>query len=264
MNKWQLILGSLTLVYLGVCFFFYWYQESFLFHPRVTRMDYVYDFDYPYEEKLYKTPNNGSIHTLKFEVKESKGLVFYLHGNAGSLRDWGWVYADFVKMGYDVLIIDYRGYGKSTGPLSEANMHSDLEFLYNEMKSQYKEDNIVVYGRSIGTGMASKLAANNQPKAVVLESPFYSIKDVAKKMAPIFPLELLLKYKFNSFEYLSSALSPIYIIHGTNDNVIPFQSGEKLYELHKDNVSFFKVEDGQHNNLSNYPAHKELLKEVLN
>jgi hypothetical protein len=226
-------------------------------------MDYVYDFDYPFEEQFYKTPKNGNIHTLKFKAKDSKGLVFYLHGNAGSLRDWGWVYADFVKNGYDVFLIDYRSYGKSKGKLSESNMNSDVAFLYEEMKKEYPEKNIVVYGRSIGTGMASKLASSTNPKAVILESPYYSIKDVAKKIAPIFPLEILLKYKFKSFKYLERATSPIYILHGTNDNVIPFQSGEKLYELYKDKIILYKVDGGQHNDLSQYPEYTKMLNEVL-
>jgi fermentation-respiration switch protein FrsA (DUF1100 family) len=227
-------------------------------------MDYVYDFDYPFEEKFYKTPHKGNIHTLKFKAKDAKGLVFYLHGNAGSLRDWGWIYADFVKKDYDVFVIDYRSYGKSTGPINEANIHSDVAFIYKEVKKEYAENTIVVYGRSIGTGMAAKLAASYTPKAIVLESPYYSIKDVAKKMAPIFPLEILLKYKFNSYAYLSDATSPIYIIHGTNDKVIPFLSGEKLYQLHEDKITFYKVEGGQHNDLSNHPEFEALLDEVLN
>jgi hypothetical protein len=261
--KWNIILISVVFVYFGICLFFYLYQESFLFHPRATNKDYVYDFDYPFEEKLFETPHLGVIHTLKFKVKNPKGLVFYLHGNAGSLRDWGWIYPDFINRGYDLFIMDYRGYGKSKGELSETNMHADASFLYDELKKHYAEQDIIIYGRSIGTGIAAKLAESNFPKAVILESPFYSIRDVAQKIAPIFPLELLLKYKFKSFKSLEKAKSPIYIIHGTNDNVVPFKSGEKLYLNNQGKVTFFKVAGGQHNDLSQYAEFKEMLNEVL-
>lgn len=238
--------------------FFYYYQESFLFHPRETSAAYVYDFDHPFVEKIYKTPYEGNIHTLHFKAEESKGLVYYLHGNAGSLRDWGWIYQEFIPLHYDVFLLDYRTYGKSTGALSEAKMHSDVAFIYQELLKEYKAENIVVWGRSIGTGMATQLAANQSCKALVLESPYYSIQDVAKKMAPIFPLSILLKYQFKNFEFLPKVSAPIYIIHGDNDQVIPFDSGKKLANVVGEKARFFEVKGGQHNDLSQFGEFGEM------
>ncbi|MCA9748617.1 MAG: alpha/beta hydrolase, partial [Romboutsia sp.] len=145
----------------------------------------------------------------------------YMHGNAGSLRDWGWIYKDFVARGYDILLIDYRTYGKSTGKLSEKNMHSDVTFIYDELKKDYQENQIIIYGRSIGTGMATHIASIRKPKGLVLETPYYSIIDIAKRIVPFLFLEPLLKYKFKSFKFLKTVECPIYFLHGTNDNVVP-------------------------------------------
>ena len=264
MSNWHLILIAFAVIYLGICIFFYAYQESFLFHPRVTAQDFVYDFDYPYEESFYASPNNGNIHALHFKAQgESKGLVYYLHGNAGSLRDWGWIYVDFVKRGYDLCLIDFRSYGKSTGKLSEANMLGDVAFVYQELLEDYNEEDIVVYGRSIGTGMASYLASQTTPKALILESPYYSVADIARNIAPIFPLNILLKYKFESYKSIPEVSCPIHLIHGDNDNVVPFKSGKKLYEVSPENITFYPVSGGQHNDLSKFKELGELYDNVF-
>lgn len=264
MSSWQIILTAFVVIYLGICIFFYLYQESFLFHPRETSGEFVYNFDYPVEEKFYDTPNDGLIHALHFKAQgTSKGLVYYLHGNAGSLRDWGWIYPEFVQRDYDLCIIDYRKYGKSAGKLSEENMHSDVAYVYKELLREYQEENIIVYGRSIGTGMAAFLAANTNPKALVLESPYYSVADIAKKIAPIFPLNLLLKFKFESYKSILKVKCPIYIIHGDNDNVVPFESGEKLYQVAPDKINFYRVTGGQHNDLSSFKDFEAMMGEVL-
>lgn len=263
MSNWSIALIFLVVIYLGICLFFYSYQESFLFHPRETAQDFSYEFNYPFVERWFDTPNEGRIHTLTFKAQESKGLVFYLHGNAGSLRDWGWVYADFVPHGYDLLVLDYRTYGKSTGRLSQEFMINDAVFIYDELAKEYKEENIIIYGRSIGSGVAVQLAAQKSAKTLVLESPYYSIADVAKRIAPIFPLNILLRYKFESFRFIKDLNCPTYIIHGKADQVVPFSSGKKLAEQGGSNLVFIPIEEAQHNNISNYPEFGEMLDEVL-
>jgi pimeloyl-ACP methyl ester carboxylesterase len=263
LNNWTILFIFLLVVYLGVCLIFYNFQESFLFHPRKTAQDFVYEFNYPFEEQWYDTPNQGRIHSLTFKAEDSKGVIFYLHGNAGSLRDWGWVYADFIPRAYDLVIIDYRGYGKSTGKLSESNMVSDASFVFESLKQAYSEQEIIIYGRSIGTGVAVQLAAQQKAKALVLESPYYSISDIAKVLAPIFPTNLLLRFKFESFKFLKDINYPIYILHGEKDVVVPFTSGKKLAYSFPEGVKFYSVEEGQHNDLSNFSEFGEMLTEAL-
>ncbi|MGB1248688.1 MAG: alpha/beta hydrolase [Chitinophagales bacterium] len=251
-------------IYLLICTAFYFYQESFIFHPRELEQDYQYKFSVDFDEKMYDTPNAGKINALHFKAENSKGVVFYLHGNAGCLDDWGWLYQDFLPRGYDLLIIDYRTYGKSTGKMSEQNLFGDIQYIYDDLAQQYDESQIIVYGRSIGTGMATKVASDNNPKHLILETPYYNLNDVVKRVIPIFPTRLLLRYPLPSNENILKVDCPIHIIHGTNDNVIKYQSGENLAAcVGEEKCTFITVEGGEHNNLSGFIQYSQLLADVL-
>ncbi len=257
------ILIILISLYIFVALFFYLKQESILFHPVITAQNYQYKFPSDFKEIYYKTPKNGNIHSIRFTVENPKGIVLYLHGNAGNLEDWAWVYTQYTTRGYDVEIIDYRNYGKSKGPLSEENMQADVAYIYNEIQKEYSEKNIIVHGRSIGTGMAVKLSSTTNPKALILESPYYSIIDIAKNIAPFLPLNLLLKYKFESNQYITKVKSPIYILHGTNDAVIPFKSGKKLFKLVEAKATFLSFKNGTHSNLATFEKYQLFLDDIL-
>jgi len=264
LNNLLALLGPIVLIYIGLALFFYWKQESFLFHPRTTHADFQYDFFYPHNELWFDTPNDGRIHGLEFKAENSKGVVFYLHGNAGSLRDWGWVYKDFVPRGYDLVLIDYRTYGKSKGRLSEFNLIQDALFVYDAISESYPVEKRIIYGRSLGTGIAIQLAAKREAKALVLETPYYSIKDLIGRLATFFPLELMLRYPLKSYQYLHSIRYSKYIIHGENDQVVPYQSGLKLFQSnHLGQIEFVSVPKGQHSDLSNFNEYKDLLNRVL-
>lgn len=264
MNNWFALLSVVLLIYIGICVFFYWKQESFLFHPRPTAIDFQYDFSYPYEELWFDTPNNGRIHGLKFKAENPKGVVFYLHGNAGSLRDWGWVYLDFVPRGYDFVVIDYRTYGKSTGRLSQENMIQDALFVYDAVSENYPVDQRIIFGRSIGTGIAVQLAAQRDAKALILETPYHSIKDIVSRLAPFFPLDILLRYPLKSYQYINTIYYPKYIIHGDADQVVPYRSGLNLFESDTSGlVEFITVPGGQHNDLANFKEYNNLLDRIM-
>lgn len=250
-------------IYIVVALGFYLKQESILFHPVKTAENFKYSFDANFKEKFYDTPNNGKINTLRFYANNSKGIVYYLHGNAGNLEDWAWVYPQFINRGYDVEILDYRTYGKSTGKLSEENMYGDVQYVYNEILKEYSEENVIVFGRSIGTGMAVKVSADNNPKTLILESPYYNIYDIAKTIAPFLPLKLMLKYRFKSNENILKVKAPIYILHGKQDRVIPFESGKKLFKLVENKAAFIEFEIGTHSNLATFRAYGKMLDKVL-
>lgn len=257
------ILGVIVLVYLLVLGLFYFFQEFFIFHPKVTASDHQYTFPVNFKETMHETANNGQIHTIHFQQESAKGVVLYLHGNAGNLVDWGWLYKDFLERNYDIIFMDYRGYGKSKGKMSEANLHSDAQHIYDVLKQEYKESDIIVYGRSIGTGIASKLAHSNAPGVLVLESPYFNLKDVVQRNAPFLPINLILRYKLESNKYVPKVSCPIHIMHGKNDGVVPFESGEKLFKVCGENAVFYGVESGTHNDLSQFQEYTDLLNNVL-
>ncbi len=199
----------------------------------------------------------------RLKVENAKGVILYFHGNAGDLSRWGIITEYFVAMDYDVLVIDYRTYGKSIGKLSETALYSDGQYCYQYLLKQYSETDITLYGRSLGTGIASYLASKNNPKQLVLETPYYSILDVAEHRFPMFPIKKLLRYHFPTFQYLPNADCPITIIHGTDDNIVPYSSGEKLSKLNIDDLNFVNVEGGDHNNLIEFETYHKAINAVL-
>ena len=241
----------------------YYFQEKLLFLPTTLEQDYQYEFNYSFEELFLKTEDDAVINALHFKAANSKGVILYFHGNAGDLSRWGHVTEYFVAMDYDVLVIDYRTYGKSIGKLSETALYNDGQYCYQYLLKQYSESEITIYGRSLGTGIASFLASKNNPKNLVLETPYYSILDVAEQRFPMFPLKKLLKYQFPTYQYLPNVNCSITIIHGTNDNIVPYSSGEKLSKLNIDDLNFVNVEGGNHNNLIEFEAYHEAIKAVL-
>lgn len=251
-------------IYIMVCSLLYVLQEKMLFLPTVLEQDYVYEFEKPFEE-LFLTMNDGAIiNAVHFKSGSPKGVILYFHGNSGDLSRWGSITEYFVDLDYDVLIMDYRTYGKSTGALSEQAFYDDAQYCYDYLKKRYPENEITLYGRSLGTGMATYLASKNNPKQLILETPYYSISDVAASRFPIFPVEKLLKYRFPSFQFVERVTYPITIFHGTEDMVVPLESAKKLFEVSpKTSSSFIIIEGGSHYDLINYESYRSKIKEIL-
>ena len=263
--KSRLKRGGLFLltIYLMIVGLLYTLQEKMLFLPTTLEQDFTFQFETPFEEIFLKPEKNVSINAIHFKVKQPKGVILYFHGNAGDLSRWGGIAEYFVQYDYDVFIIDYRTYGKSKGKLNEKAFYDDAQFCYDYLKKSYKEENIIIYGRSLGTGIASHLASNNAPKQLILETPYHSIADVAQRRFPIFPVNYLLKYQFKTFEFLPKVSCPIHIFHGTEDKVVPFQSGRKLTQLGIKNLKFTTIVGGGHNNLSGFEAYHRGMRLVL-
>lgn len=237
-------------------------QERLIFFPEKLFSGHQFHFNEKFEELNFQTDKNININGLLFHADSSKGLILYFHGNAGSLNSWGEVAKDFLPYGYDVLITDFRGYGKSTGEISrEDQLHHDAAFIFNEMKKKYGE-HIVLYGRSLGSGIASRLAASVSPGILLLETPFYSMTDIAKTYYPILPASIILKYKFENNRYLQAIKCPVFLIHGTQDEIVPYHSSSRLASI-SPNIKLITIEGGTHNNLSGYPEFHKALKVIL-
>ncbi len=258
------LLQILLLLYIMIGASLYFLQEKMLFLPTALEQDYQFQFEQPFEEVFLNPSENVSINAIHFKVEEPKGVILYFHGNAGDLSRWGTIAEFFVKKNYDVFIMDYRTYGKSTGKLSEQAFYDDAQFCYDYLLKQYPENEIILYGRSLGTGIATYLASKNQPRQLVLETPYYSILDVAKHRFPIFPMERLLKYKFPTNEFIVDANCPITIFHGTADGIVPFSSAEKLYGVaSKNSTQFIKIDGGGHNDLVDFEAYNNGIDGIL-
>jgi len=253
----KIILISLIL-YLFSMLFFNLFQEKFIFQNIKLDSNYSFSFEQNFEEITLNTKNNSIINALLFKAENPKGVLLYFHGNKGNLVRWGEIASYFTKYDVDVFVIDYRSYGKSKGVFDENSMYKDAQACYNYLKDIYSENKISIYGRSLGCTFAVKTAALNNPKQLILESPFYNLKDVAKYHYPFLPFKFLLKYKFNTNEFISNVLCKTTIFHGTMDKVVPLSSGEKLYK--KSNLSitsFFTINGGTHHNLFDFSLYQD-------
>lgn len=262
----MIIVGtSLVFVYVVGAVLLYAFQENFIFLDDELPQDYAFEFEYDFEEINLKVEDGANLNAIHFKADTAKGLVLYFHGNQGNLTRWGGVAAEFTRLGYVVLVMDYRGYGKSTGQRSMKALLSDAEKFYQYVLEHFPEDQITLYGRSLGTGLASWLAGKHLPKRLILETPYYSLAAMAKRYYPIYPAQLALRYNFESHEYLKKAQCPVYIFHGTEDEVVPYSQGKKLYEsLSKDQGHLMTIDQGMHKNLASFPEFHTRVKEILN
>jgi alpha-beta hydrolase superfamily lysophospholipase len=243
----------------------YLFQEKLLFLPTELHQDYPFEFGYPFDEVFLHPEPEVTINAIHFKVNNPKGVILYFHGNAGDLSRWGKITEYFVEKNYDVLVMDYRTYGKSKGKLSENAFYNDAQYCYNYLLQHYPEEAVILYGRSLGTGIASFVAHKNKPKTLILETPYYSIEDVAKQRFPVFPVSKLLRYKFPTYEFIQSVNCPIFIFHGTDDKVVPYASGLKLKETaSSDKITFISLSGGGHNNLMKYDAYNMQIDKILN
>lgn len=261
-NKVALLILILVLIYIGVCIFYYIYQEKVIFYPEVLDPGYQYDYQGNFVELNYYPAQDVILNALHFKAKSAKGLVLYFHGNAGSLATWGDVAPQFLDNGYDLLIYDYRGYGKSRGKLSQQNMFTDAQYIYDKLKTTFEEDKIILYGRSIGSGIAVNTAVSNKPGKLILESPFYSLQDLARKLFPVLP-PFLLKYPMRNDKKITRVKCPVYLFHGTEDDIIYFGSSLKLKKLQPENITLYPIRDGGHNNLVHFEDYHKYLAKIL-
>jgi len=260
-----IIIASIILVtiYLLICTFFYFFQTGFIFFPEKLNNNHKYMFDADFEEINYTVDKNAVINALLFKSKQkSKGIIFYFHGNAGNLNGWGEISHLFLTKGYDFLIFDYRNYGKSYGTFNQENLFNDGLFIYNEIKQKYDEKNIIVYGRSIGTPIASYVASKNNPQMLILETPLFDMKSLKNKYFPFLP-NFILKYTFETYTYIKDVKFPVYIFHGTIDNIIPYEIASKLKNYLKSTDKFITIPNGNHNNLDSFKEYHENLDKII-
>jgi len=241
-------------------------QEYVILHPYELPDNYTFRFNQPFEALEFKKAA-ATISVLRFPstTDTTKGIIFYLHGNASNLQRYGYMAEDFTHLGYDIIMLDYRTFGKSRGVPSEAAFHADAQWILQEImkKYNYNAADLVIYGRSLGSGVATKLASANKARLLILETPFYSIADVARRIFPFMPYNYLLRYQFKNYAYLPKVKCPTYIFHGTADKVVPYASGKKLERYLNKPEQFITIEGGEHNNLRIYPKYHHYLATIL-
>lgn len=257
------ILACLLGLYILLCGLLFLFQEKLIFFPQKLDKNYPFKFGQYFEELNIKSSDGKLLNGLLFKADSSKGLIFYLHGNAGSLSSWGQAAETYTDLNYDVFIFDYRGFGKSEGKIiGQEQLFEDSQIVYDELKKKYNEDKIIVLGYSIGTGLASKLASTNTPRILILQAPYYNLTDMMKQWFPFIPT-FILKYKLATNEYLKNCKMPVVIFHGSQDEVIYHGSSIKLKEEFKQKDTLITLNGQGHNGMTHNKDYKVALKKIL-
>lgn len=264
MPYWVYILLLILGVYVFVSILLYFLQDYLMFKPEKLAKDFQFHYEnQETEEYNVETRDGAIINGLHFKTKNPKGIVFYLKGNSKSIKGWGKFAVDFTRHGYDVLMIDYRGFGKSTGRRTQKDIKRDLQVVYNKIKENVSEKYIILYGRSLGSGFATKLASMNNPRMLILDAPYYSLSKVAKRYMPFMPLSLLIKFPMPTYKWLKYVQCPIHIIHGTDDKLIPYKTSVKLSKIKPKLTTLHSIIGGGHKNLNTFESYHKILSDVI-
>lgn len=257
------LLTSIVLLYLLLVVLFYVFQEHLLFRPRLLKETYKYHFNAFSEELFISMPDGGRINALHFRAPLPKGIVIYFHGNADNLTRWGQYHTDFVGREYDFLVYDYRGFGKSTGKFKADTFYEDALHIYEMVRKMYPPEQIVLYGRSLGTGIASTLATLVEARCVILETPYDTLYHAIRVRFPLLWLPFPLRYPFQNIKNMNLIKCPVYIFHGTKDELIRLRSAWNLKSSVRNNGKFYIIRGGFHKNLPEFMAYQEAMDEIL-
>jgi pimeloyl-ACP methyl ester carboxylesterase len=268
MKAIQLVIKSLTIffgfLYLIYVSYVYFNQEEMIFPASRLAKDYKFKFNPDFEELNIPSFDKTNLNGLLFKVANPKGLVFYLHGNGDSVDSWGHIADFYTGLGYDIFILDYRGYGKSDGEIeNQEQFLNDVSFAYTALAAKYNPDQIVIIGYSIGTGAATYLASSKNPKALILQAPYYNFLEFCGTRAPYIP-NFLKKFTFETNKYIVNVKAPIYIFHGDQDRLIPKENSVRLQKLLKPTDSLFILHDVGHGGINDNEDFQQKLATILN
>lgn len=241
----------------------YFFQDKFIFKPEKLKQDFQYKYDAPFEELFFDVEPGVRINGLHFYVDNPLGLVLYFHGNSRSIKGWAKYAKDFYRYKYDVVLVDYRGFGKSTGKRTEKDMLNDMQFVYESLTKRFAENHIIVYGRSLGSGFAAKIAADNTPRYLILDAPYFSFKNTIQRFLPILPVKYILRYHMRTDKWIKKVNCHTYILHGTKDWLIPISQSEKLQHLNPRKITLIEIKGGGHNNLPTFSEYHAFIRDIL-
>jgi pimeloyl-ACP methyl ester carboxylesterase len=253
---------TIIIIYILGGIVLYFIQDLLIFHPTSLPKDHKFSFTQPFEEEnILFDKENLSI--IKFRPSDQrKGIVLFFHGNMENVEHYAQYPSLFTRNGFEVWMIDYPGFGKSTGKRTEDIMYRQAEFMYDLAREMVHPDSILIYGKSLGTAPASYLASVRDCKLLVLETPFYNMPELAKEHFPIYSFIPLVRYSFPNNEHLKKISVPVFIFHGTNDKVVSYEQGKRL-SLEKKNVQLITIPGGTHNDLFSFYLYQRKMDSVL-
>ncbi|MCX6316552.1 MAG: alpha/beta fold hydrolase [Bacteroidetes bacterium] len=259
------LLKVASIIYLVGGMAIYFLQDFILFHPVTLKRNHRYDFPQKHEDISIPINDKDTLNLIDFAATDTvkRGVVLYFHGNKKNIAWYAKYIPYFTRHGYEVLMIDYPGYGKSTGKLTEEKLYDWSKLAYKIAISKFSADSLIIYGKSMGTGIASHLASIRSCKRLILETPYYDFPSVISHYLPIYPVRWMIHYQLPTYQYLPLVQAPITIFQGTNDWLVTYSNAKRLIPLLKKGDEFVTIKGGGHNNLYNYRLLVEKLDSVL-
>jgi pimeloyl-ACP methyl ester carboxylesterase len=256
---------TLIIIYVlgGVALYFL--QDYILFHPVTLKKDHNYDFPEKHKDINISISENSNLNIVQFfsTATVTKGVALYFHGNKKNISWYAKYPPYFTRHGYEVWIIDYPGFGKSTGKFTEQTLYDWANYMYNFARARFGADSIIIYGKSMGTGIAAHLASLQPCKRLILETPYYDYPSVIKHYLPFYPIDWMIHYKIPTYEYLEKIKIPITIFHGSDDWVVTYNNSKKLNHYLKANDEIITINGGSHNDLYKFKETLEKLDSLL-
>jgi fermentation-respiration switch protein FrsA (DUF1100 family) len=241
------IAGIAVLMYAALVGCVFIAQESLVYFPNTGRELTTTPAaqGLRYEDVSIRTEDGETLHAWWVPAERAKGTALLFHGNAGNISHRIEYALMFRSLGYDTLLVDYRGYGRSTGKPSEEGTYRDAEASWQWLRSRgITEREIVLYGESLGGGVASWLATRYAPRALVIASSFTSVPDLGAEVYRFLPVRLLSRFKYNTLERLAHVKAPVLVIHSPRDNIIPYSHGKKLFDAAREPKAFLEIAGG--------------------
>ena len=244
----------LLFVYAGLAAMLYFAQRSMMYFPETVHTSPA-QAGLPEAEEITLNASDG-VRIVGWHVapRDGKPVILYFHGNGGALRYRVERFHKLLGKGLGLIAIEYRGYGGSEGSPSEAGLFADAEAAYAFAAGRYRPDQLVLWGESLGTGLAVYLAAEKPVGRVILEAPFTSAAAVAAQRYWFMPVRLLMKDQFRSDERIANVTAPVLILHGFNDSVVPYAMGERMFDLTQAKKHIVRFLEGGHEDLDQYGA----------
>ncbi len=256
----------IILIYAVLCGVFYNYQQYFYFQPKLLARNHQFTFakNLKHEETKLAFDKETVVDIIKFlPADTARGIVIFFHGNRYNVEHYSSYAPYFTKHGYECWMPDYPGYGRSTGELNVATLEELSIQLYKMARAKYPPGQIIIYGKSMGTGLAAYLAAKRDCRHLILETPYYSLSSLTGNYLFFLPVQLLLKYNLETRKYLKDITAGITVLHGDKDELIPVTNAASLLPYMKENDAFYVLPEGRHNTLPRYPMYHHVIDSIM-
>jgi fermentation-respiration switch protein FrsA (DUF1100 family) len=240
------VIGVTAVLYVGLVLLLYLLQARLVYFPTRNISATPATIGLKFETVQFETEDGVTLSGWFIPAEDAADVVLFFHGNAGNISHRLQSIELFQRLGVNVLIIDYRGYGRSEGRPSEEGTYLDAEAAWRYLveQRQIAPGNIIFFGRSLGGAVATWLAGKYAPKSLILESTFTSVPDIGAKQFPFLPVRTLARFRYNSLERLPQIKVPVLIIHSPQDEVIPYAHGQQLFQVANEPKTFIQLSGG--------------------